>query len=74
MFPAFIKLFVFLAAKALLHKNPHPTTDEIRRAQSGNLCRCMGYTKIIEVIEVVSEERERRMNRGASTSPYSPPR
>ena len=58
-----------LSAKALLHKNPHPTTDEIRRAQSGNLCRCTGYTKIIEAIEAVSEERERLMNREASTSP-----
>ena len=45
-----------LSAKALLDKKPNPTVEEIQRAQSGNLCRCTGYTKIIEAIKEVSEK------------------
>jgi carbon-monoxide dehydrogenase small subunit len=40
-----------LSAKVLLDKNPTPTRDEIAEAISGNLCRCTGYTKIVEAIE-----------------------
>lgn len=43
-----------LSAKALLDKNPHPTQAQIRRAISGNLCRCTGYTKIVKAIEIAS--------------------
>ena len=43
-----------LTATALLRENPHPSRDEIVRAISGNLCRCTGYTKIIEAIEAAS--------------------
>jgi carbon-monoxide dehydrogenase small subunit len=42
-----------LAAVALLKSNPTPTTDEIKKAISGNLCRCTGYIKIIEAIHRV---------------------
>lgn len=45
-----------LSAKALLMKNPHPTRGEIRRALSGNLCRCTGYTKIIDAVELAAEK------------------
>jgi aerobic-type carbon monoxide dehydrogenase small subunit (CoxS/CutS family) len=41
---------MLLAAKALLADNPVPTADEVRDALSGNLCRCTGYTKIIEAV------------------------
>jgi len=51
---------MIIAAKALLDRNPHPTEDEIREALSGNLCRCTGYTQIIEAIKRVSEEARRR--------------
>ncbi|MCA9878840.1 MAG: (2Fe-2S)-binding protein [Thermomicrobiales bacterium] len=39
-----------LAATALLDAEPHPTEAEVRRGLSGNLCRCTGYTKIIEAV------------------------
>ncbi len=45
---------MIISAKALLNRNPSPSRDEIKRAISGNLCRCTGYTKIIKAIEVCS--------------------
>jgi carbon-monoxide dehydrogenase small subunit len=44
-----------LSAKALLDANPHPTESEIREAISGNLCRCTGYSQIIEAVQLVAE-------------------
>lgn len=41
---------MILSAKSLLEKTPRPNEAEIRRAISGNLCRCTGYQKIIEAI------------------------
>lgn len=45
-----------MAAKALLDHTPHPTDDQIREALSGNLCRCTGYSKIIEAVRRAAEE------------------
>ena len=39
-----------LTAKALLEEEPHPTEADVRRGLSGNLCRCTGYSKIIEAV------------------------
>jgi aerobic-type carbon monoxide dehydrogenase small subunit (CoxS/CutS family) len=47
---------ILLTAKALLDANPHPTRDEIRQALSGNLCRCTGYTKILQAVELAAKE------------------
>ena len=47
---------ILLTAKALLDTNPHPTRDEIRQALSGNLCRCTGYTKILQAVELAAKE------------------
>jgi len=41
---------MIMSAKNLLDKNPEPSNAEIRDALSGNLCRCTGYTKIIEAV------------------------
>jgi len=41
---------MLLAAKALFAENPAPTADEVREALAGNLCRCTGYTKIVEAV------------------------
>jgi len=45
-----------LSAKALLEKNPKPSRENIKRAISGNLCRCTGYKKIVDAIEEASEK------------------
>jgi carbon-monoxide dehydrogenase small subunit len=45
-----------LSAKALLEKNPKPSREDIKRAISGNLCRCTGYKKIVDAIEEASEK------------------
>lgn len=47
---------ILLTAKALLDKNPQPARDEIRQALSGNLCRCTGYTKILQAVELAAKE------------------
>lgn len=46
---------IVVAAKALLDRNPHPTEEEIREVLAGNLCRCTGYTQIIEGIRMAAE-------------------
>jgi len=46
---------ILLTAKALLDNNPHPSRAEIREALAGNLCRCTGYTKILEAVELVAK-------------------
>ncbi len=45
---------ILLASKSLLEDNPRPTRDEIREALAGNLCRCTGYTKILQAVELAS--------------------
>jgi carbon-monoxide dehydrogenase small subunit len=40
----------------LLDENPKPTRDEIRQSLSGNLCRCTGYTKILQAVELAAKE------------------
>ncbi len=41
---------MIIAAKALLDENPGATEEEIKKGLSGNLCRCTGYTKIVEAV------------------------
>jgi len=51
---------MILTAKSLLEKNPSPDRDEIRRAISGNLCRCTGYQKIVDAIEAASAQMSKK--------------
>jgi carbon-monoxide dehydrogenase small subunit len=46
---------MILSAKNLLDQKPNPSEAEIRRALSGNLCRCTGYQKIIEAVKTVPQ-------------------
>ena len=45
---------MLISAKGLLDNNLNPTTDEIRKAIRGNICRCTGYVKIIEAIKMAA--------------------
>jgi carbon-monoxide dehydrogenase small subunit len=44
-----------MMAKAFLKENPKPTPAEIRKAISGNLCRCTGYQQIVDAVIAASE-------------------
>ena len=45
-----------MSAKALLDECPNPTVQEIRDGLAGNLCRCTGYTKMIEAIQAIAKQ------------------
>lgn len=47
---------VAISAVALLRDNPQPSPTEIRRALAGNLCRCTGYTKIVEAVQAAARQ------------------
>ena len=45
---------ILLTAQALLADNPTPTRHDVREALAGNLCRCTGYTKILDAVELAA--------------------
>ena len=49
---------ILLTAKALLDANPKPSRQEVREALAGNLCRCTGYTKILDAVELAALRTE----------------
>jgi carbon-monoxide dehydrogenase small subunit len=46
---------MLLTAKALLNQNPNPSRDDIRQALAGVLCRCTGYMKILEAVQLAGQ-------------------
>jgi len=48
---------IVLRARYLLDRNPRPTRDDIARAIDGHLCRCTGYVKIVDAIELMARAR-----------------
>jgi aerobic carbon-monoxide dehydrogenase small subunit len=46
---------MILTAAALLKENPHPSEKEIRHYLQGNLCRCTGYSKIVEAVQAAAQ-------------------
>jgi len=49
-----------MAAYSLLQKYPHPTRTEIKDGIAGNLCRCTGYKKIIEAVELCTSSHPKQ--------------
>jgi len=45
---------MIMSAKYLLMKNPHPTEAEVKKGLEGNLCRCAGYSRIIQAVIAAS--------------------
>jgi selenium-dependent xanthine dehydrogenase len=43
---------IVVKAKNMLDKNPSPTRDEVARALAGNLCRCTGYVKVVDAVQL----------------------
>ena len=68
---------MIICAKALLDQNPSPSEEEIRKAISGNLCRCTGYVKIVEAIQEAArrlrgEAPQYGLSAGVSVRPAEP--
>lgn len=48
---------MILSATELIEKNPHPSVHEIKEAIAGNLCRCTGYTPVIDAILELTKQK-----------------
>lgn len=49
---------MMITAVALLEENPDPTEEEIRKAISGNLCRCTGYVNIVKAVQYAAKKKQ----------------
>jgi len=61
-----------VSAWALLEQNDAPTRQQIQEALAGNLCRCTGYTKIYEAVEIAAERLRDRSAESAGAPPRPP--
>ena len=50
-----------ISVKALLDRTTKPTAEDIEEAVSGNICRCTGYTKIVDAIQLAADRMARRV-------------
>jgi len=50
---------MIIAARALLNDNPNPSLAEIKQGLGGNLCRCTGYTRIFEAVQLAAQNMRR---------------
>jgi len=55
---------ILVTAKALLDENPQPDRQTIRETLAGNLCRCTGYSKIIEAVELAAQRMQAEVSHG----------
>jgi aerobic-type carbon monoxide dehydrogenase small subunit (CoxS/CutS family) len=55
---------MIIAAYALLRDNPDPSEEEIKNALDGNLCRCTGYVKIIEAVQLAAKRLRETQDNG----------
>jgi aerobic carbon-monoxide dehydrogenase small subunit len=60
---------MIISAYALLEKNLNPDEEEIRKGLSGNLCRCTGYSKIIESVKYAAQLRKKNPKAVFSAEP-----
>ena len=57
---------MMMTATALLAKNPNPTEDEIRVANTGNLCRCTGYVNIVKAVQYAAKKTRESKGGGSA--------
>jgi carbon-monoxide dehydrogenase small subunit len=55
---------MMMTSCALLRENRNPTEEQIRRAISGNLCRCTGYVNIVKAVEYAAEKMRQEDHHG----------
>ena len=60
---------ILLTARALLAERPSPTRQEVKEALAGNLCRCTGYTKILDAVELAALRMGQRGRSDATATP-----
>lgn len=61
---------MMMTSVAFLKEHPNPSDDEIRRAISGNLCRCTGYVNIVKAVQYAAEKM--RAEQAAPATPDAP--
>ena len=49
-----------VSASALVESNPHPSSEEIRHAMAGNLCRCGTYQRVFEAVQKAARAQPRK--------------
>lgn len=64
---------ILMASKALLASNADPTIEEIRETLAGNLCRCTGYHKILEAVQIAAANLRGEPRQPAPETIYGAP-